>query len=273
LYTFAEDSQNLIKLCGYPLAIQIYGHSFKRLEVPSMRPEIIVMLTHHDRTVPDAIELFETVKDLPVVHWGFKDIGLSPEKMKKLVVKMKEAGKTTYLEVVSLSEQEGLIGARLAVEAGFDVLMGTVFFASINEFLGDKPVKYYPFPGRVHSHPSILEGSLDEIVAHAQFLEAQGAQGLDLLTYRYIGEARKLLREVARSVHIPVVSAGSIASFQRIAEVWDANAWGFTIGSAFFEKKFKAEGSLEGNIMAVWDWLQETDKSSLHTYSDFQVKS
>jgi hypothetical protein len=238
-----------------------------------MRPEIIVMLTHHDRTVTDAIELFETTKDLPVVYWGFKDVGLSTDKMKKLVIKMKEAGKTTYLEVVSLSEQEGLSGARLAVEAGFDVLMGTVFFASINEYLRNKPIKYYPFPGRVHSHPSILEGSVDEIVAHAQFLESQGVQGLDLLTYRYTGEARKLLQEVVRSVQIPVVSAGSIASFQRIAEVWDAKAWGFTIGSAFFEKKFQSDGSFEANIIAVWDWLQETDEGSLHTDFNFQAKS
>ena len=41
---------------------------------------------------------------------------------------MKKAGKTTYLEVVSLTEEEGLKGAKLAVEAGCDVLMGTVFF-------------------------------------------------------------------------------------------------------------------------------------------------
>jgi hypothetical protein len=230
-----------------------------------MRPEIIVMLTHHDRTVPDAIELFGTIKNLPVVHWGFKDIGLSPEKMKKLVAMMKEAGKTTYLEVVSLGEQEGLSGARLAVEAGFDVLMGTVFFDSINKYLGDKPVKYYPFPGRVHSHPSILDGSISEIVTHAQFLQAQGVQGLDLLAYRYTGEASQLLREVVRAVHIPVVSAGSIASFQRIAEVWDAKTWGFTIGSAFFEKKFKSQGSFAENVMAVWEWLHNTGEESLNT--------
>jgi len=38
--------------------------------------------------------------------------------MKQLVKAMKQAGKTTFLEVVSLSEEEGLAGAKLAVEAG-----------------------------------------------------------------------------------------------------------------------------------------------------------
>lgn len=81
---------------------------------------------------------------------------------------MANAGKTTYLEVVSLSEQGGLEGAKLAVLSGIDILMGTVFFDSINEYLRDKPVAYYPFLGNVHSQPTLLEGregSVEEIVA------------------------------------------------------------------------------------------------------------
>jgi len=224
-----------------------------------VRPELIVMLTHYDQTVPNAIEMFESMKDLPVKHWGFKDVGLPHDQMKKLVGKMKDAGKTTYLEIVSLSEQEGLSGARLAVEAGFDILMGTVFFDSINDFLKGKPIKYYPFAGKVYSHPSILEGSIEEIVDHARFLQSKGAQGLDLLTYRYTGDARTLLKEAVKASAIPIVSAGSIASFSRIAEVWEANAWGFTIGSAFFEKKFLPDGSFEQNLMAVWEWLGKSE--------------
>ena len=41
-----------------------------------MKPELIVMLTHHDETVQNALALFEECKDLPVTHWGFKDVGL-----------------------------------------------------------------------------------------------------------------------------------------------------------------------------------------------------
>ena len=220
-----------------------------------LKPELIVMLTHHDQTVQDARELFQRTKDFPIKHWGFKDVGLPPEEMQKVVNAMKEAGKVTFLEVVSLSEEEGLRGAQLAVQLGFDVLMGTVFYPSIAEYLKDKPIQYYPFPGKVHSHPSILDGSIDEIVTHARQLESYGAHGLDLLTYRFNGEASHLLKLVVDATNIPIVSAGSIASFERIKEVWDAGAWGFTIGSAFFERQFVPDGSFEENVRAVSDWL------------------
>lgn len=226
------------------------------METSHNKPELIVMLTHHDRTVPNALELFERLKHAAVVHWGFKDVGLPPEQMKPVVAAMKAAGKTTYLEVVSLAEAEGLSGAELAVELGFDVLMGTVFYPSIKDYLKDKPVRYYPFAGRVYGHPSLLDGTIDEIVAHARGLEAQGVNGLDLLAYRYMGDAPRLLREVVKAVSVPIVSAGSIASYERIGEVWRAGAWGFTIGSAFFESKFVTEGGFEDNLTAVADWLQ-----------------
>jgi hypothetical protein len=222
-----------------------------------LKPELIVMLTHHDQTVSDALELFKRTKELPIKHWGFKDVGLQPDHMQKVVTAMKDAGKTTFLEVVSLSEEEGLRGARLAVELGFDILMGTVFFPSIAKILIDKPVRYYPFPGHVHSHPSILDGEIDAIVAHARDLEAYGVHGLDLLTYRYDGEAARLLKQVVDATNIPVVSAGSIATFERINEVWSAGAWGFTIGSAFFDKQFVSDGSFEENVLAVCNWLEE----------------
>jgi hypothetical protein len=226
------------------------------MQPQSPKPELIVMLTHQDRTVPNALELFERTKEYPITHWGFKDVGLLPEEMQTVVTAMKDAGKVTFLEVVSLSEAEGLQGARLAVELGFDILMGTVFFPSIGDYLKDKPVRYYPFPGHVYSHPSILDGTIEDIVAHACQLESYGAHGLDLLTYRYDGEAARLLKEVVEATHIPIVSAGSIASFERISEVRDAGAWGFTIGSAFFDKKFVPHGSFEENVGAVCSWLE-----------------
>ena len=221
------------------------------------KPELIVMLTHHDQTVPHALELFERTKEYPIMHWEFKDVGLSPDEMQRVVMAMKAAGKITFLEVVSLSETEGLRGARLSVELGFDVLMGTVFYPSIADYLKDKPVRYYPFPGHVHSHPSILDGEIEEIVAHARELEAYGVHGLDLLTYRYNGEAPYLLKQVVKATNIPIVSAGSIASFERINEVWESGAWGFTIGSAFFDRKFVPDGTFEENVFAVCNWLQE----------------
>ncbi len=237
-----------------------------------MKPEFILMLTYNDSTVKDALDIFQACKHVPVKHWGFKDVGLQPDEMKTLVQAMKAAGKTTYLEVVSLSEEAGLRGAALAVEAGFDILMGTVFFDSILEYLQDKPIRYYPFPGHVYSHPSILDGTIEDIVTHAQFLESKGVHGMDLLSYRYVGDAPLLLREVVRATTVPIVSAGSIASYRRMAEVWQAGAWGFTIGSALFDKKFVPQGSFLDNTLAVCDWLEKTDPATLDKYLDSQEK-
>jgi len=228
-----------------------------------MKLELVVMLTHHDQTVKNALEMFEEMKDTPVLHWGFKDVGLPPNEMKKLVQRMKDSGKTTYLEVVSLSEEQGLAGARLAVESGFDVLMGTVYFDSIHAYLKDKPIQYYPFPGHVHSHPSILDGTIEEIVSHAVSLEEKGVPGMDLLAYRFTGDADMLLRQVVKATHVPICVAGSIASYERIARVWDAGAWGFTVGSAFFEAKFVPGASFEDNMMAVWNWIKNTSETEM----------
>ena len=79
------------------------------------------------------------------------------------------------------------------------ILMGTVFFDSINEYLGDKPVAYYPFLGNVHSHPTVLEGSVEQIVSHAQQLEAKGVDGMDLLAYRHAGGGSRFTRGGRRS--------------------------------------------------------------------------
>jgi hypothetical protein len=223
-----------------------------------MLPELIVMLTHNDKTVPDAVSIFEELKDSPVTYWGFKDIGLPRDEMVRLVDEMHTAGKKTCLEVVSLSEEEGLNGARIAVECGFSAVMGSVFFDSINEFLGGTNVEYYPFVGKVHGHPSILDGSIDEVVAQVRELQGKKVDGFDLLTYRYTGDPLRLLEEVVSAADgLPVVSAGSIDSFERIAEVRDAGAWGYTVGTAFFEKKFVKEGTFKDNMMAAWQWVQE----------------
>ena len=228
-----------------------------------MKPEFILMLTYNDSTVKDALKIFRECGDLDITHWGFKDVGLPPDEMKALVQEMKAAGKRTYLEVVSLSEEEGLRGARIAAGAGFDVLMGTVYFDSIRDYLKDKPIKYFPFPGHVHGHPSILDGTMEEIVFHAKFLESKGVHGMDLLAYRYTGDAPALLGEVVKATTVPIVSAGSIESYKRIAEVWKAGTWGFTIGSALFDRKFVPNGSFRDNARAVSEWLEKNTDATI----------
>jgi phosphoribosylformimino-5-aminoimidazole carboxamide ribonucleotide (ProFAR) isomerase len=86
------------------------------------------------------------------------------------------------------------------------------------------------------------------------------------LTYRYTGDAPTLLKEVVKATSLPIVSAGSIESHKRIAEVWKTSAWGFTIGSALFDRKFVANGSFKDNARAVNEWLEKTDKSQVDVY-------
>ena len=50
---------------------------------------------------------FLEAREAPCKYWGFKDVGLPPDEMKDLVACMKEAGKTTFMEIVAKSE-EGL---------------------------------------------------------------------------------------------------------------------------------------------------------------------
>ena len=77
------------------------------------RPNLIVMLTNHDVTVKDAYEVFDQCKDIESVkHWGFKNVGLPKDEMKRLVQAMKAAGKTTYLEVVTYDEESCLDAAK-----------------------------------------------------------------------------------------------------------------------------------------------------------------
>jgi len=220
-----------------------------------MEPKLIVMLTHHDRTHKEALDIFESCKDLPVQEWGFKDIGIPVPDMVRLVSAMKSAGKTTFLEVVTYTERECLSAARLAIECGFDYLSGTVFYPSVFEVLKGKRIKYYPFCGKVSGNPSVLEGSVPEIVAEAQHLEQIGVDGFDLLAYRYTGDVSSLLEAFVHSVKRPVIVAGSIDSYERLDMMKRLRPWGFTIGSAFFDGKFVKGGSFRQQVEAVLRYL------------------
>ena len=220
-----------------------------------MYPMLITMLTLNDKTVENAQEIFEQCDDLPCNYWGFKDIGLPRDKIKQLVEAMKNKGKTTLLEVVSLTEKECMEGAELAVECHFDYLMGTVFYDSVFNFLKDKDIRYMPFCGKVTGHPSVLEGTVQEAIDEAKKLEKLGVDGFDLLVYRYTGDPEQYAREFINNIKLPVVIAGSIYNLERINKVKELNAWAFTIGSAFFQKKFVKGGSFREQLKAVLSFI------------------
>ena len=218
--------------------------------------DIIVMLTHNDQTVENALEVFESAQDLDIGRWGFKDIGLPVPKMKELVQAMKSAGKETYLECVSYTEKECLSAARLAVDCNFDCFMGTTYYPSVGEYVKGK-IKYYPFCGHVWNNPSLLGDDICGIINDAKRLASLGVSGIDLLAYRFIGDPVELIDRFVKEVDLPVCIAGSIDSFARLDHIMSIDPAFFTMGSALFNKKFVPNGSFRENLKLVVEYLKK----------------
>lgn len=219
-----------------------------------MESKVIIMLTHNDKTVKNALEAFEACKDLPIDFWGFKDVGLPKDQMIELINAMKAAGKTTFLEVVSYSEEECMAGAKVAVELGFNYLMGTVYHKSVFDYLNTQDIKFLPFCGKVYGSPSVLEGTFDEIIDDANNLLDMGVDGIDILAFRH-KQGAELAEEYCKRIDRPVVVAGSINSPERIEFINRINPWAFTIGSALFAQKFAAGEDVRKNLEVVVDCM------------------
>jgi hypothetical protein len=217
------------------------------------QPELIVMLTYHDRTVPDAYALFDQAKECPVQYWGFKEDGLPLPQMKELFSYMKKWGKTTVLEVVAYTEEECLTGAKMAAECECDILMGTLYYDSVRDFCQEHHLKYMPFIGRVSGRPSLLEGTAEELIAEAEECLKKGVWGFDLLGYRHQDNPAALIRTFIEAVDAPVCVAGNVDSFERLQEVLDMKPWGFTIGGGFFKHRFGE--SFPEQVEAVMDYI------------------
>ncbi len=216
---------------------------------------LIVMLTYNDKTVANAAEIFDSCKDTSAQYWGFKEAPLPLDKMKELYNNMKRSGKKTALEVIAYDEEKCLEGAKMAVDCGVDMLMGTVFFDSVNELCKEHGIKYMPFVGEVYDRPSVLDGDIDKMIADANECIRKGAYGIDLLAYRYTGDASELLRRFVSEVDAPVCIAGSVDSTARLDEIKQASPRYFTIGSAFFDGDF-GEG-FDKQIDTVIDYMKE----------------
>ena len=219
------------------------------------KPELIVMLTYNDVTVENASEIFRQCRNSKARYWGFKEKGIPIVEMKQLFAEMKQCGKITGLEVVAYTEQEGMDGARTALECGVDILMGTIYSDKINDFCKEHHLKYMPFVGTVEERPSVLKGDIQKIKEEARTYLEKGVYGIDLLGYRYTGDARQLNRVMAESIEMPICIAGSVDSYEKIDEILEIGAHSFTIGSAFFDNQF-GETFME-QIDRVCDYVEK----------------
>lgn len=216
---------------------------------------LIVMLTHNDKTIKNAYEIFNKCKNSKAEFFGFKNEPLSLNEMKLLCKYMKNCGKKTVLEVVAYTEKAGLDSAKNAVKCGFDILMGTKYLDSINNFCKNNNLKYMPFVGQVTDCPSVLEGNINEIINKAKTLLNKDIYGIDLLGYRFKGNSEKLIYEFIQSIKKTICVAGSINDYQKINTVKNAKPWAFTIGSAFWKNKFGE--NINKQINNIFDYIND----------------
>jgi 4-hydroxythreonine-4-phosphate dehydrogenase len=215
--------------------------------------DFIFMLTRADRTVEDAEAHLADALSAGVRHIGFKDVGLPLSRLRALAAAIRNAGARLYLEVVSLDAESEAASARAAVELGVDVLMGGTRPDVVAPVVAGSPVRYYPFPGEIVGHPSVLEGSIDSIVASARDLLARdGVHGLDLLAYRSRQNAPELVRRVCAAAGArPVVVAGSLDRAERIAAVVEGGAAAFTVGTAALDGVFPCAPDLRAQLAYI----------------------
>jgi hypothetical protein len=219
------------------------------------------MLTHDDATVANAYEVLEGLRDSGLRFVGFKDVGATPSALREVAGLAHEAGMDVMLEIVSTSIEDELGSLRAAVEIGVDWVLGGTHPEEGVEILRDPGLRYCPFPGIVVGHPSVLEGSIEEIAAHARRLgELDGVHGLDLLAYRHqTADPIALTRAVVDAFDGPVIVAGSIVTPEQVADVDAAGAWGFTIGGAIFEGRLPGGPSVAGQVAAVLGLTRGTE--------------
>ncbi|MEM9331141.1 MAG: methylglyoxal synthase [Pseudomonadota bacterium] len=222
--------------------------------------DFIFMLTEDDRTIPDARARLEDVLAGGARHIGFKDIGLPFDELKALASEIRANGGRAYLEVVSLDEDSELRSAKAAIDLEVDCLLGGTRADAVAPMLRHHPVRYYPFPGDIVDHPSVLTGTVEEIADSARRLaDLETVHGLDLLAYRFNGDVPHLMKTVCQTTTKPVIVAGSIDQEDRILAVAESGARGFTVGTAAFKETFPA--SREGLVAQVQSILAMTGRA------------
>ena len=217
--------------------------------------DFVFMLTRSDQTVTDCLEVLDDIRPLGLTHIGFKDVGVSPDVLAELARRIKAAGSTTYMEVVSTSREACLRSARVARDIGIDRLLGGTQVEEVLEILAGSAVRYLPFPGRPFEHPTKLAGSPAQVKEDCRRFQAMGCAGVDLLAYRATeADPLELVRAARRGSDGILLVAGSVHTPAQIRDLAAAGADAFTIGSAVFDGSFAPRlGCLRSQLRAVLD--------------------
>jgi hypothetical protein len=210
--------------------------------------EFIFMLTRNDETIPNARAIYASIADLGLRHVGCKDVGLPKPELAKLIADIRSHGHTSYLEVVSESDDSMEVSARTAVEVGADYVIGGTAVERIQKVIVGTGMKFFPYIGSIVGHPCLLRGSIEEIVDDAKRVEQLGVDGINLLAYRYDGNVPELVRSVAAATPLPLICAGSVDSVERIETLRDLGVWAFTIGTAALDGSFVSGKPLDDQL-------------------------
>lgn len=214
----------------------------------------IFVLTHKDVTVPNAVEVFEEVRHTSIEYVGLKDVGLSDEGIKKLVETIKRAGKKCVYEVVRDTEEDCLSSVKLAAQLGVDyITAGRGNVKQTLDLLKGTKIRHIPSIGKLVGPRGTvlkLQGTIDDIVDDAKKAEALGAYGVELACYRYEGDPEQLMKAV-KATGIPLLIGGGVNTLSRVRRVVELGAWGFTMGSAVFDKAIVPGRSTRDQVEAV----------------------
>lgn len=218
---------------------------------------LAVMLTQNDVTVKNAKEIFLEAKDAPAKYWGCKSEGIEENKLYELFNCMKKANKETILETLKMDEKSCLNTARMAAKCGATYLLGAVYYDSVKKICDDAGVKYAPFAG-LDIVDTRLRGTVEEIVNKVKDVEAEGVCGISLSGFRYVsGDPVELIRAVGGALEKPLILAGGVNSYERLDILKSVpNLFIYTIGGAFFEKRFGETFSEQ--IQVVQDYMGKT---------------
>ena len=210
--------------------------------------EFIFMLTRNDETLADARQVYASVAAAGVRHFGCEDVGLPRKELEALLSDIENNGHTSYLEVVSESDEATLASARAAAEIQPDYLIGGTLIEPVQEIIAGTGIKFFPYVGRVVGHPCLLRGSIQEIADDARRAEALGLDGVNLLAYRYDGDVEALVDAVVSNTSLPVIAAGSVDSVERIRALARHGVWAFTIGTAALDGVLLPEEPLQAQL-------------------------
>ncbi len=217
--------------------------------------DFIFMLTRSDETIVDCLDTWDAVQHVGLRHAGFKDVGVDVQTLVELNRRMRSAGVTTYLEVVSTSAEACLRSAHAAVAIGVDRLMGGTQVAETLAIIAGSGIEYLPFPGRPVGHPTELGGDAELVERQCREFESAGCSGVDLLAYRATeAEPLELVRAARRGTSGYLVVAGSVSSAAQLHDLRSAGADAFTIGSAIFDGSFSPnKGSIVSQLRDVFE--------------------